>query len=233
MFGSLFVLEKDRRAMKHSSALLQVSDLSHFFGSRLVFKGVSCVLEPESIMLVTGSNGAGKSTLLKIMAGLITPCAGQVLRQVPDREMAFMGHQTFVYPALSALGNLEFWNRVYHRQLRENALLELLHRVGLKGFALEPARTFSRGMAQRLSLARVLLVEPRLVFLDEPSTGLDAASQAVLFAELETARKRGAGIVWITHDLSRDAHRADSVLQLGGRGMVYFGPAGALPVGET
>jgi len=108
-------------------------------------------------------------------------------------------------------------------------LLGLLDRVGLKGFALEAAGTFSRGMAQRLSLARVLLVEPRLVFLDEPSTGLDTASQALLHAELEAARNRGAGIVWISHDLDRDLNKADAVLQLSGRAMAFFGPAGEFP----
>ena len=85
------------------------------------------------------------------MAGLTAPRAGSVQRGVPDRAMAFMGHQTFVYPALSALSNLEFWNSVYGRGLDDRALLGLLDRVGLKGFALEAAGTFSRGMAQRLS----------------------------------------------------------------------------------
>jgi heme exporter protein A len=207
-----------------SGSLLRLSAVSHFFGSRLIFKGVTCDLSPASIMLVAGPNGAGKSTLLKIMAGLIAPRAGTVERRVADRGMAFMGHQTFVYPALSALGNLEFWNSVYERGLDDAALLGLLERVGLKGFALEAAGTFSRGMAQRLSLARVLLVEPELLFLDEPSTGLDTASQALLYGELEAARARGAGIVWISHDLERDLGRADSVLRLGGRAMTSFGP---------
>jgi heme exporter protein A len=210
--------------MMSSGSLLRLSSVSHFFGSRLIFKGVTCDLAPASIMLVAGPNGAGKSTLLKIMAGLIAPRAGTVERRVADRAMAFMGHQTFVYPALSALGNLEFWNSVYGRGLDDAALLGLLERVGLKGFALEAAGTFSRGMAQRLSLARVLLVEPELLFLDEPSTGLDTASQALLYGELEAARARGAGIVWISHDLERDLGRADTVLRLGGRAMTSFGP---------
>jgi heme exporter protein A len=215
--------------MMASGFLLELRAVSHFFGSRLIFKGVSCALGPASIMLVAGSNGAGKSTLLKIMAGLLAPRSGSVQRLVPDRAMAFMGHQTFVYPALSALGNLEFWNRVYGRGLDDEGLLRLLDRVGLKGFALEAAGTFSRGMAQRLSLARVLLVEPDLLFLDEPSTGLDTASQTLLHSELEAARSRGAGVVWISHDLDRDLGRADTVLQLSGRAMTFFGPAGEFP----
>ena len=125
--------------MMAAETLLDLRAVSHFFGSRLIFKGVSCVLEPAGIMLVAGPNGAGKSTLLKIMAGLLSPRSGSVRRSVENRDMAFMGHQTFVYPALSALGNLEFWNRVYGRGLDDAGLLGLLDRVGLKGFALEAA----------------------------------------------------------------------------------------------
>lgn len=207
------------------SAVVRITQVSHFFGSRLIFKGVSGQLDAGQIMLVGGPNGAGKSTLLKIMAGLLAPSSGTIERRVPDSAMAFMGHQTFVYPALSALANLEFWNRVYGRGLKEGDMLALLERVGLNAFALEAAGTFSRGMAQRLSLARVLLVEPMLIFLDEPATGLDTASQRVLYGELEAARTRGAAVVWISHDLERDAQRADQMLLLGGRGLRFCGPA--------
>ena len=211
-------------------SLLRLHAVSHFYGSRLIFKGVTCDLKSSSILLVAGPNGAGKSTLLKIMAGLTAPQSGQVERLVPDSGTAFMGHQTFVYPALSALANLEFWNRIYGRGLDDAALLGLLDRVALKAFALEKAGTFSRGMAQRLSLARVLLVEPELIFLDEPATGLDTASQSILHRELNAARTRGAGIVWISHDLERDARRADLILHLAGREMRFLGPAAEFSV---
>ncbi|MDY0275157.1 MAG: ABC transporter ATP-binding protein [Desulfomicrobium sp.] len=210
--------------MSEAEPLLRLSQVGHFFGSRLIFKGVSCTLDQGQIMLVAGPNGAGKSTLLKVMAGLLEPTAGVVTRQVVHKNMAFMGHQTFVYAAMTALANLEFWNALYGRGLKEKAIIDLLDRVGLKGFALELAGTFSRGMAQRLSLARVLLIEPELIFLDEPATGLDRASQAILHGELTMARQRGAGIVWISHDLERDLGQADMLLYLNRGQMSYYGP---------
>lgn len=205
--------------------LLRLRGVGHLYGTRLIFRGVSCTLGAGEILLVAGPNGAGKSTLLRIMAGLTTPESGQVERFVPERAMTFMGHQTFVYPELTALANLDFWNSIYGCGQDTEALLTLLTRVGLKNFALERAGTFSRGMAQRLSLARALLVTPALILLDEPSTGLDTASQALLRRELHDARARGAGIVWISHDLERDLESADTVLHLSERGVAYYGPA--------
>lgn len=211
--------------------LLRLDNVGHLYGSRMVFRGVSCVLGAGEILLVAGPNGAGKSTLLRIMAGLTAPGSGRMERFVADREMAFMGHQTFVYQELTALDNLEFWNAVYGCGLDTERLLELLSRVGLRNFALERAGTFSRGMAQRLSLARTLLAVPALIFLDEPSTGLDSASRTLLHGELRSAREQGAGIVWVSHDLERDLPFADTVLHLSGREMAYYGPAAGFSLG--
>lgn len=216
--------------MKNPTTLLTLTGVSHFFGSRLIFKAVSCQVNAGQVMLVTGANGAGKSTLLKIMAGLLEPATGNVLCSIPKGAMAFMGHQTFVYGAMTALANLEFWNQVYACGQTLPQLVALLDRVQLKSFALEIAGTFSRGMAQRLSLARVLLIKPDLVFLDEPATGLDTASQKILHTELDQARARGAGIVWVTHDLQRDLAQADTILHLAQRTMNYCGPTSQFPV---
>ena len=145
--------------------------------------------------------------------------------RVPPEKSAYLGHATFLYPRLSALGNLAFWARMYGRPRGREALLGLLDRVGLGGVAEERAGSFSRGMAQRLNLARIFLVEPALVFLDEPGTGLDVASQALLRQEISALRARGAAVVWVSHQIEQDAALADRVLSLAFGRAAYLGPA--------
>ena len=206
------------------TCLIEVKNLSHIYGSRLVFKDVSLRLEPGSAMLIAGENGAGKSTLLKCVAGLIRPAGGTIISHVEDHEIAYMGHATFLYNRLTALQNLQFWNRMYGLGRREKILVGLLERVGLSPFIYEPAGGFSRGMAQRLALARILLLTPRIILLDEPSTGLDRASCSLLFEEIASAQKAGAGILWVSHDLTRDLQRTDQVLRLADKRMEFMGP---------
>ncbi|MGX9366759.1 ABC transporter ATP-binding protein [Desulfoplanes sp. PS50] len=205
-------------------ALLEVIDVYHFYGSRLVFKGISFSLEPGMAVLVAGENGAGKSTLLKCAAGLIRPAGGGISRHVGDHEIAYMGHATFVYTGMTAVQNLGFWNRMYSLGRSESDLVDLLERVGLKPVAFERTRGFSRGMAQRLALARILLLNPRIILLDEPSTGLDQPSCDLLFREIDRARHNGAGIMWVSHDISRDLGRTDHLLRLAGKKMDFWGP---------
>ncbi len=207
--------------------LIRLKDVSKFFGAKLVFKNVGLELDRGAILLVVGPNGAGKSTLLKIMAGLARPTTGEVEVSLGSEKIGFLGHQTFIYPRLSAVENLRFWAGLYGLSKTENDLLDVLERMGLKPSAFEEAGSFSRGMAQRLSLARVLLLEPELLFLDEPGTGLDARSRGVLGREIRAAKTRGAALVWVSHDVVNDLGAADLVLSLSGGGCGYFGPAAA------
>lgn len=196
-----------------------------FFGSRLVLREVSAQVHAGEALLVVGGNGAGKTTLLKIMAGLCRPTAGQVDLRVAPEACAYLGHATFLYPRLTASANLTFWARMYGQTPTREELEAVLSRVGLARVIDEPAGTFSRGMAQRLNLARVFLIKPQLVFLDEPGTGLDPASQELLRREIENLKKAGAGVVWVSHHLTADLPHAESVLFLKDAGAAYFGPA--------
>ncbi|MDL2267612.1 heme ABC exporter ATP-binding protein CcmA [Desulfovibrio sp. OttesenSCG-928-G15] len=206
-----------------------VNKLSHFYGSRLVFKDLSFCLPATSVTLLAGANGAGKSTLLKILAGLVHPSAGEV--SYPDRNntaaegdqsIGYLGHQTFIYPEMTAAENLLFWARLYGKSIEPE---KELARVELAMFADEKAGGFSRGMAQRLNLARVFMLQPDIVLLDEPGTGLDTRSTAILHEHIAAFRHKGAAVVWITHSLEQDLCRADAVLYLEGKKLAYQGEA--------
>ncbi len=204
--------------------LLTVKRAAKFYGSKLVFKEISC--ESGRADHACGRpNGAGKSTLMRIMAGLSKPSAGDVSLNLEPEDVAYLGHSTFIYPGMSALANLKFWGSMYDLSPSRDELMQLLKRVGLERAAEEKAGSFSRGMAQRLNLARIYLVEPKLIFLDEPGTGLDPKSLATLRREIVGFRDRGTSVVWISHHVAEDTALADIVLAIGGRKVEYFGAA--------
>ena len=206
--------------------MLQLVRVAKTYGVKVIFKDVSCAFAPGSVSLLVGGNGAGKSTLMRIMAGLSRPSVGEA-RLADNVRMGYLGHATFLYPGLTALENLAFWRDACGLALSRKDILAALERVGLEAHAQERAGIFSRGMAQRLNLARVLMQEPNLLLLDEPGTGLDANSLALLRREVIEARSRGACVILISHDLAGDAPLADRLLALHGRRLAYDGaPAG-------
>ncbi len=205
--------------------LIELVKVSKFYGTRLIVKDVSLTIERGTVTLLAGPNGAGKSTILKIMAGLSRPSSGDVKLSVPDEKLGYLGHQTFIYPDLTAVENLAFWSKLHSLGHTEDELVAALHRMELKRFAFERAGGFSRGMAQRLNLARLLLLQPELILLDEPATGLDVHSVAILHREIASAREQGAGLVWISHSVAEDVKRADNVIAIENRIAVYNGPA--------
>jgi len=205
--------------------LLGLAGVAKFLGERLVFKNLDLEVGAGEVLMVVGVNGAGKTTLLRIMAGLARPSAGQVTSLVERRDMAFVGHQTFLYHEATALENLRFWTSLQGPGLTDSVLEQALSRVGLARFAQEQAGHFSRGMAQRLNLARVLCLAPKLLFLDEPDTGLDQRSRAMLADEIVQAPGTGRAVVWVSHHLERDMPLANRVLHLHKGRAAYLGPA--------
>lgn len=223
------------RAAQHESpvsgALLEASGVGKFFGSRLVLRDVSVQARAGEALLVVGGNGAGKTTLLKIMAGLCRPSAGAVDLRVAPEACAYLGHATFLYPRLSAGANLAFWGRMYGLSPSREDIAAVLARVGLAHVEGESAGTFSRGMAQRLNLARVFLIGPKLVFLDEPGTGLDPASQDLLRREILNLKASGAAVVWVSHHLASDLPLAERVLHIKDTRVAYCGDAAGFDAG--
>jgi heme exporter protein A len=202
---------------------LAVEGLVKDFGAVRAVDDVSFDLEPGRSLALFGPNGAGKTTLLRILAGLTRPDRGTVRfgegsRDGSDRawrgRVGVLSHRTFLYDHLSAAENLEFHADLQGLDDSEDRVAAALAQVGLSGRAHARAETFSRGMRQRLSLARTLLHEPELVLLDEPFSGLDVHGGTVLADVLGALRDGNRSVVLVTHDLARGLELADRWLIL-------------------
>jgi heme ABC exporter ATP-binding subunit CcmA len=179
-----------------------------FYGDYAALRDLSLLVEPGSCCALLGRNGAGKTTLLRILAGLSTFQRGNVnlMGQGPQnekarREAGFLGHGIGVYEDLPARENLLFFARVAGLRDAKGAANKWLDRVGLARVAGMPVRQFSRGMRQRLALARTFLHAPKLLLLDEPFTSLDDRAITMLSELLVEARRGGATIIFSTHQL--------------------------------
>lgn len=208
-----------------AEGLLRLRRVSRFYGERPVLRNVDLALAPGQALLVVGPNGAGKSTLLRLLAGLLPPSEGAVESELAPGEIGYLGHKTLIYPKLTARANLAFWQAMFGLPRDDAPIEAVLARVGLSRFADEEAGVFSRGMSQRLSLARVFLTSPRLLLLDEPASGLDPASADMLRREIRAAADAGAAVAWVSHNVVADLPVCDRVLLLRGHRVAYDGPA--------
>ena len=212
---------------------LRARELSYVSGGRLLVRGVSLDVGAGEVFAVVGPNGAGKTTLLRLLGLLIRPSAGRLEclgHLEPDerlrRRIGFMGHDTYLYGHLTARENLMYYATLAGVRERARRSLEVLRRVGLAGVADAPVRSFSRGMGQRLSLARALLADPELLILDEPDSGLDRNARGLLAEILAEGQARGRAVVWSGHDLPYVLGHADRALLLDRGRPVRAGAAG-------
>jgi heme exporter protein A len=174
-----------------------------------VLRDVSCTFAAVEAVGIFGPNVAGKTTFLRVLATLLKPSSGTLkLFERPAHETAvrkrlgFLGHESFLYPDLTPIENLTFYAKAYQLKNPSPRIEAVLAQVGLQDWAKTPLRTFSRGMEQRLALARVLLHEPDLLLLDEPHTGLDQPAVELLQTILMQAKDAGKTIVFTTHDFA-------------------------------
>jgi heme exporter protein A len=211
---------------------VHLDKLTKRYGHHRALAGVSTELRAGSLCALLGPNGAGKSTLLGILSTLVKPTGGAVRYAGPDgaelpprelrRHIGVLAHSSLVYGELTGLENLIFYGRLYDVAGAEARATALLDEVGLEPRArTRPARTYSRGMMQRLSLARALLHDPRILLLDEPFTGLDRTGAQALGRALAQARQRGCILLVVTHDLESIGGLTDHVIVLQ-RGRIAF-----------
>lgn len=191
--------------------LLEVRGLTKGYGGPPVLRGVDLVLHPGQALALLGPNGAGKSTLLRLLAGLHKPQRGEILLageplRSDDAEhrrlLGFVSHELLLYAGLSARENLRFTASLFGLRDAGRRIEEALAAVGLDWVGPRPVRAMSRGMTQRLTTARALLHEPRLLLLDEPMTGLDPAGIRGLEEILVRFREGGGAVLMTTHDLA-------------------------------
>ena len=191
-------------------AVITTTNLERRFGGRVAVSDVSLSLEPGDCLALFGPNGAGKTTLLRMLAGLLRPTSGSgtvagvalpggaELRGI----VGYISHASMLYAALSARENVELAARLFGVREPRAAASRALERMEMAARAETPVRQLSRGMQQRVSIARATVHDPRVVLLDEPFTGLDDSGSAALAAQLEALRAAGTTMVLVTHQIA-------------------------------
>jgi len=206
---------------------LEAKGLRKSFGPIPALRGVNLCVPYHQSATILGPNGAGKSTLIRILSTLIRPSSGHVWVDGLDvqtwgtevrRRIGFAAHQTLLYGDLSAIQNLRFYGRMYGLADLESRVQQLVSRVELTQRQNDPVRTLSRGMQQRLAIARCLLHDPRILLLDEPYTGLDQRAARILTNLIHELLAEGRTLLMTTHDLQWAAELSEQVfILLGGR----------------
>jgi ABC-type multidrug transport system ATPase subunit len=196
-------------------------NLEKRFGRNIGLDGIDLDIPTGSTMAILGPNGAGKSTLLRLIAGLARPSGGSLEvggkpahRQAARAQVGFIGHATRLYPELTARENLIFAARLRGVANSSARIEEQLAAAGLTRAADRRTGDFSRGMAQRLSIAAGLIGEPEILLLDEPFTGLDRAASDRLVERLKELRERDRTLVLVSHDVALAARLADAAVVL-------------------
>lgn len=186
---------------------VEARGLVKVFGPTRALVGVDVRFDAGLVTVVEGPNGSGKSTLLNILAQLVRPTRGEVRYGEHSRggselraQIGVLAHAAMIYPDLTGLENLRLYAKLQGVADPEARVRSLLERFEIGRFRDRPARTYSRGQLQRIALARAVIHAPRLLLLDEPSTGLDARGVERLVRAVEEERARGAIVALITHD---------------------------------
>jgi heme exporter protein A len=221
--------------------MIEVRGLVRSFGPTHALRGVDLDAADGESLTILGPNGAGKTTFLRILATLLKPTEGEVRINGTDlhsgtcearRQLGFSSHDSLIYDDLSVEENLHFYGRLYGISKRKERVEEVLRLVGLRPRRHSRARTLSRGMQQRLSLARAILHEPPILLLDEPYSGLDQEAARMLEELLAAVRAETRTVVMTTHNLERGLSLSDRICILSKGRVVYEADSARLSLSE-
>ena len=220
---------------------IEVRELTKAFGRREVLRGISFDVERGGFLSIFGPNGAGKTTTLRILATLTAPTSGTVRvagfdareEAMPVRAaIGLISHSPLLYLDLTAYENLRFYADMYGLGDRDQRIAELLDRVELSHRRYDVVRTFSKGMRQRLAIARAILHRPRVLLLDEPHSGLDPRAVDILDGLLAEIRSEHT-FVMVTHSIQKGLELATQVLIIDGGKVVFTSAGGVDPAAFT
>ncbi|HEV2423650.1 MAG TPA: heme ABC exporter ATP-binding protein CcmA [Terriglobia bacterium] len=221
-----------------AEAALESRNVSKFFGDLPALRGVTVRIEPGESVLLYGPNGAGKTTLLRTLAALSRPSEGEVLFagqnlhhnvEAAKAAIGFVSHAAYLYGELTGRENLRFFGRLFALKDLEARIDRTLDVFAVRPRADELVRNLSRGLQQRMTLARALLHDPAFLLLDEPFTGLDADSARNLEQLLARLPREGKALVFSTHNYDQGAALARRLVALERGRIQYDGPVDLVP----
>jgi heme exporter protein A len=210
---------------------LEIDAVWKYFGDYPALRDIGFTIEAGSVVALLGRNGAGKTTLLKILAGLSKPSKGsvkihgsEVREEKTRRRIGVLGHGISLYDELTATENLTLFANLYGLPDAAKRAHQWLEKTGLERVRDGLVREFSRGMRQRLAVARTFIHDPEVLLFDEPFTSLDDKAIAVLQSLITDAQKRGSTVVMSTHQLREAIELATHVVLIGKGKLVHAGP---------
>ncbi|MEJ2111144.1 MAG: heme ABC exporter ATP-binding protein CcmA [Acidobacteriota bacterium] len=200
--------------------MIEVLKLAKHFGRFSALRDVNLAVSSGEFVSLFGKNGAGKTTFLRILAGISRPSSGVLRFQTESHEpssfvrgtVGYLSHDTSLYMDLTAMENLSFFARLMNTSTEDAFLMQRMQQVGLAGRENEPVRHFSRGMQQRLAIARAFLHDPKILLLDEPFTGLDPAGSDFFTRYLSESHAGGKTCVMAIHDTRLGYELADRLV---------------------
>lgn len=209
---------------------LQINSIHKQYGYVNILNNINIKLFGGDVLILIGPNGAGKSTLLKILSTQAKPSKGEILynnlciyRDLNNykKKMSYLSHKSFLYEDLSAYQNLLFFAKLYNYKDAIQKVMELLELLELNSRKDDPVKYYSRGMQQKLTIARAMINDPQFIYLDEPYTGLDNRAENLLTEILIKKKTEKAIIVLVSHDIEKSYSVATKIMILN-KGALHF-----------